>query len=628
MNRKKYIWLLLLVSLATGCPDRTSSQDAGTPPGRHLWSPQGLASTDRHVLVANTASYIQEARVQFGQGFIIFIDRKSRKITARVETGWLNTQVVQVCGDKAYALSSGDYKVENGLIQPASPGGIDVLDLSAGAPDRVAASIPLPLSTKDPRIGNFGSMVISSDCKMAYLGSGTRADVFSVDLTTNKVVHGPDDPIELFATEAGENGMTIVRPWQGGLAVVDFNSEQLCLSSDWGGALTKRTCGSIKVRKDLLGGPIDVAPLSGGQALLLMSMANALYTADVSAKPFSVKTKLAGTGLANNRVLVHKGNAYIINSLSANLQRVELPSGKSTMPLTVFPTQSNPYDMVITAEVEGDVAWVTLSKAHQVALVNLATGKILLVLKNPATADGGVDASPADGSAPDSGPPDTGGGDQVTETAPLEQGPLADGGSGLVGIQTVVAVTYGKGGGFGKGKLPAVVQGGPRGGGSGGSSTDVLSLGVKGEVVVGFGPYDVVDGPGVDFIVFENPFLLSPYTPYAEPGAVAVSAAGTAAKDFVAFSCDLKTTKGDPSKKTWPYPGCAGIHPVLANIKTNKISPTNPKVAGGDPFDLADVGVKQARYLRIQDSGVSLMGTDTQGFDLDAVLLINYKKVR
>ncbi len=629
MSMKRYPVLALLALLAAGCPDNTTQQDSGAPPGRWFYSPQGVATTAKYVLVANTASYIKGAKVHFGQGFVTFVDRKSRQAAGRVNTSWLNTQVVKVCGDKAYALSSGKYEVVNGVIQPASPGGIDVLDLSKGVPAGVAAKISLETNSKDPRVGNYGSMVISPDCKMAYLGSGTRSDVFSVDLSAVDVVRGVDDPVVLFPTPAGKNGMTIVRPWKDGLAVVDFNSEKLCLSTDWSGTLAKRTCGSVKVHKDLLSGPIDVARAPDGLALVLMSMANALHTFDVSKAPFAAKAKLATTGLANNRLLVRNGSAYIVNSLSANLQRVELPSGKSTLPLTVFATNSNPYDMAITSENEGDVAWVTLSKAHQLALVQLATGKILQVLKNPAAADGGTDATPGDGpSALDAGGPDKTAGDQGADDHTLaDQGPQPDGGPGLVGIHKVVSVTYGPGGGFGKAKLPGVVQGGPQGGGTAGSSTDVLSLGVKGEIVVGFGAYDVVDGPGPDLIVFENPFLVSAYSPYAEPGAVAVSSGGTAAKDFVAFACD-PAQKGDPTKKIWPYPGCAGVQPVLANVKTNKLSPADPKTAGGDLFDLSAIGVKQARYVRVTDSGVSLMGSDTRGFDLDAVVLINYKKVR
>ena len=612
---------LALLALVAGCPDSANNNDASAPPGRYFYSPQGIAATATHVLVANTASYIEGGKVRFEQGFVTFIHRKTRQVKGRVETGWLNTQVVKVCKDRAFALSSGTYDVDNGLLEPDAPGGVDIMDLSAGVPTRVMARIPLGLSKKDPRIGNYGSMVISPDCTVAYIGSGTRADVFSVDLTSKKVIRGPDDPVALFPTKAGHNGMTIVRPWSGqGLAVVDFNSEQLCLSKDWSGDLARRTCGSVKVHKDLLGGPIDVAPSPAGTALVLMSMASALYSFDVSAAPWALKAKLAATGLANNRVRVHDGDAYVVNSLSSNLQRVALSSGVSTLPLTVFPTQSNPYDMVVTEEAGQTVAWVTLSRAHRVALVALPSGKVLQVLQNPAAtaSDAGVDAAPAPDQAVDAAS------DQAGEASTGDAGPNP---VKVVGIHSVVSATYGAGAGFGKAKLPVVVQGGPRGEGPSGSSTDVLSLGFKGEIVVSFGPYDVVDGPGPDLIVFENPFLTSPYSPYAEPGDVALSSAGTAAKDFVTFPCD-STKQGDPAKKQWPYPGCAGVRPVLANVKTNSVSPADPAKAGGDAYDLATLKIKQARYLRIRDSGVSQMGNDTRGFDLDAVVLINYKKVR
>ena len=54
-------------------------------------------------------------------------------------------------------------------------------------------------------------------------------------------------------------------------------------------------------------------------------------------------------------------------------------------------------------------------------------------------------------------------------------------------------------------------------------------------------------------------------------------------------------------------------------------APDDPDAAGGDAFDLADLAVDRARYLRIKDTGRSKMGSDSQGFDLDAVVLINFE---
>ena len=81
------------------------------------------------------------------------------------------------------------------------------------------------------------------------------------------------------------------------------------------------------------------------------------------------------------------------------------------------------------------------------------------------------------------------------------------------------------------------------------------------------------------------------------------------------FPCDLT----DP-----PYPGCAGTQPTYSN-PDNEIDATDPSVSGGNSFDLADVGLTVARYIRIADSGLGLgpIGPSTGGFDLDAVAIIH-----
>jgi hypothetical protein len=60
---------------------------------------------------------------------------------------------------------------------------------------------------------------------------------------------------------------------------------------------------------------------------------------------------------------------------------------------------------------------------------------------------------------------------------------------------------------------------------------------------------------------------------------------------------------------------------VLANPDENTIDPTDPAVAGGDAFDLADLGVSEARYVRITDR-IDLTGSSGT-FDLDAVSIVH-----
>lgn len=182
-------------------------------------------------------------------------------------------------------------------------------------------------------------------------------------------------------------------------------------------------------------------------------------------------------------------------------------------------------------------------------------------------------------------------------------------------VDALVSYTKGSGGGFGENKLPDVVLGPPKGNGLFQGSFDIVSLGTGGEMVLEFTDYLVFDGEGDDFIVFENAFQVgnNPENTFAEPGIVGVSADGIS---FVEFSCD---------SQTHPYAGCAGIHPTLANPETNTIDPTDPTVAGGDAFDLSEVGLQIARFVRIRDSGTphGPVGPGTAGFDLDAVAIVH-----
>ena len=196
-------------------------------------------------------------------------------------------------------------------------------------------------------------------------------------------------------------------------------------------------------------------------------------------------------------------------------------------------------------------------------------------------------------------------------------------------VTSVVSFTPTECTGFGAESMPGIVEGPPVGGGTTHGSTDVVSLGSGGSIVVAFGPNAIVDGPGPDFIVFENPFWIagSSTNVYAEPGEVSVSDDGVT---WTTFPCtpvvDPQATDGTGTSP--PYGACAGWH-VIYSTPQNGISPLDPSVAGGDAFDLADIGVTHARYVRVVDkTGENCPegGADrptTNGFDLDAVAIVN-----
>jgi hypothetical protein len=183
--------------------------------------------------------------------------------------------------------------------------------------------------------------------------------------------------------------------------------------------------------------------------------------------------------------------------------------------------------------------------------------------------------------------------------------------------------------GFGAASLPGIVEGPPVGGGSDHGSLDVVSLGSGGSIEVTFAPNAIVDGPGPDFIVFENPFWIAgnQNDVYAEPGEVSVSDDG---KTWVPFPCNPTFDPGasDGTGTAPPYGACAGWG-VVYSTPQNGISPFDPAKAGGNAYDLADVGVKHARFVKIVDRTdeacpeAGAQKPNTNGFDLDAIAIVN-----
>jgi len=173
----------------------------------------------------------------------------------------------------------------------------------------------------------------------------------------------------------------------------------------------------------------------------------------------------------------------------------------------------------------------------------------------------------------------------------------------------IVRFDPGEEAGYGADKLPDVVLGPPKGKGLLSGSLDVLSLGKGGSIELAFGGV-IRDGDGPDFVVFENAFWPGgdPTAVFAEVGEVSVSEDGV---EWLTFPCDAE---GDGAGN---FPGCAGFTPTL-EFDADAAVPLDPTLSGGDAFDLADVGLTRASYVRVTD--VSNAGASpSAGFDLDAV---------
>lgn len=209
-------------------------------------------------------------------------------------------------------------------------------------------------------------------------------------------------------------------------------------------------------------------------------------------------------------------------------------------------------------------------------------------------------------------------------------------------------------------RVPEIVLGPPVGGGEYSGSADIVSLGAKinndreasapygGTITLRFDDNIVANGPGPDFVIFENAFRLAGTDNYfIEPAVVEVSVDGVT---FYRFPFDFVPHFNAAGELNLFNPFCyargfAGVHPVYSSNASP--DPTKPQIAGGDPFDLSDIpgaDLQWISYVRITSTGDNWLidadgdavrhsnsspffgasGRGNSGFDLDAAAAIHY----
>ena len=203
---------------------------------------------------------------------------------------------------------------------------------------------------------------------------------------------------------------------------------------------------------------------------------------------------------------------------------------------------------------------------------------------------------------------------------------------------------------FGAAWVPGIVLGPPGDSQAIEGSFSVATLGFGGSVTVGFDDIVIEDRPGADFILFENAFFRLPlpasatddFHIFAEPGLVEVSADGSVWHSFpfdpqaLQAVADLPAN-GDVNRALYrQLSGLAGITPSFTGNWTVADDPAvfDPlgsggiSGAGGDAFDLADVGLAEARFIRITDGNTQIGFPGVgEGFELDAVVVLHGRPV-
>ena len=142
------------------------------------------------------------------------------------------------------------------------------------------------------------------------------------------------------------------------------------------------------------------------------------------------------------------------------------------------------------------------------------------------------------------------------------------------------------------------------------TKADVVSFGTSGEIIIELKTYILIDDTGPDFIVFENAF-----TGWTERAQVAVSEDGVT---YFAFACDAFDAEG-------VYAGCAGVTPI--NYSDDPDVMLDPDAAGGDIFDLAELGIEKVNFIKITDMATctnpALCSSGSGGFDFDGLAIVN-----
>jgi hypothetical protein len=193
---------------------------------------------------------------------------------------------------------------------------------------------------------------------------------------------------------------------------------------------------------------------------------------------------------------------------------------------------------------------------------------------------------------------------------------------------------------------PGIVLGPPGNATPTTGSLAVMSVGHGGTITLQFTDNEIVDGPGPDLIVFENPFFCTaaplsdadPYSVFAEPAIVEVSDDGV---QFLRFPFDASALSEVASLCTDKalLRRLIGLFGITPSFTGNWTVPDDPLVYdpaapggvsghGGDAFDLATVGLTRARFVRLVDPNLPIgIPGSSEGFDLDTVIAIHARPI-
>jgi PKD repeat protein len=170
----------------------------------------------------------------------------------------------------------------------------------------------------------------------------------------------------------------------------------------------------------------------------------------------------------------------------------------------------------------------------------------------------------------------------------------------------------------------AGIYGPPAGGGNfapNGDPTKLTTLPVAGYIEIQLRGVEVVDEPGSDFVIYENPFYAAGdfFSRAIDPATVQVSPDGDTWYDYPVVENFAYTVGAFTSDARHFVSGFVGVNAVYANPENNDI-PIGSSASGGDHFDLSAVGLSSIAAIRIVD-----VPADAKTANIDAVALTHWR---
>ncbi len=528
----------LLLTLVWGCEGPAEAPPPAEP--GVFDHPQALLFVDGLLVVANSG-FRHGGPDAWAPGSLTVLDPTTGAVRARIPTSRPNPQALRRHGDWLYVVDTGPLDLGD-APQAGGEGAIDIFHVAGLAEGRAPATTHiLPPAPADRRLGAPVDLAVRGE--RVVITSAVADIAWVLDRARGAWARGPADPIRL--GDEVSLGLGAVRPWAGGFALVDFNADRLHLLGPTG--IPSGCAIELGEHPDVFEG-VGAPVVAGATLYALASHAGLIRAvelddlADDCAAP--VRTVARGLGQVPNDMALHDGRLFVVASGDNAVRAYDPADGRRTGEW-LLPVNSNPFSVAFDGRTMAVSEWA----AHGVSLFDLDTGAVRRVAPapDPGAPDGGLPP-------PASDPMGTPSPADVVVDAPAVDGPFAD---------------------------PERAVNGVRGAGAGAGGTDVFSLPPDGRLTLRWSERVVRDGPGIDFVVFENPFRHGGGV-FFDPLIVELSADG---ERWFTWPHRLLPGDGateDPSL----WQGFAGLTPVWLHAEDNPVDPFGP-AAGGDGFDLS-----------------------------------------